>query len=225
VRASDASEPAGLHELDHAPVVGQIVVNVVAHLGDSLVLQRGIRHHPSLGDAVAEGFFDEHVLPRFEGAHGGERMPVIGRDDRDGVDFGVFEDPAEVAEDLRLVPSCLLDLGDGAIGVRAIDVADRADPHVGMREELAKPAHALPADADHAQHDLIVRPLVREHAPVQRGHRSQSASYRPEECTPGDFRGRHRDSSFQHGRPIRCRDRHMRFVHRRVHDARTWQLL
>ena len=202
VRASDAPQLSRLHELDHAAVVGQVVVDVVAHLGDALVLQRSVRHHAPLGDAVAEGLLDEHVLARFERAHGGERMPVIGRDDGDGVNLGVGQDAAEVAVDFRLVPARLLDLGHGAVGVGAIDVADRPDPHIGLREELPEPARALPADADHAHARSDCSAAVRQDAPVHRGHRGEAAGDGSEECSPGDFRWCHHNPSLQLGRSI-----------------------
>ena len=84
-------------------------------------------------------------------------MPVVGRDDNDGVDLAIVEDAAKVAEGFRLVPAHFLDLGDRLIGMIAIDIADGGDAGVGVPEELAKPRHALAADADHPEHDLIVR--------------------------------------------------------------------
>ena len=140
---------------------------------------------PPFGDAVAEGLLDEDVLARLERPHRGEGVPVVGRHDGDGVDLGIFEDAAEVAVGFRLVPARLLDDGDRAIDVRAIDVADRSDSHVRVREELPQPARAHPADADHAQDDLIVRLLARQDAPVQRGQR-EAACHRTEEHAPRD---------------------------------------
>ncbi len=68
MHAGDAAQIARLDHLDHPPVIGLIVVNVVAHLCDALILQRGVRQHPPLRHIVAERLLDEHVLARFERA-------------------------------------------------------------------------------------------------------------------------------------------------------------
>ena len=197
MHARDAPQLAGLHELDDAAIVGVVVVNVVAHLGDALVLQRGVRHHPPLADAVAEGLLDEHVLARLHRPDGRQGVPVIGRDDGDRVDFLVVQDAAEVAERLRLVPARLLDFGDRAIDVRAIDVADRADAHVGMLEEVAEAVGAHAADADQTHDDLIVGLLAREDAPVQRGQRQPSRDRTQEPSARNRARFYHHRSSQQ----------------------------
>ena len=48
---------------DDTPVIVLVVVNVVAHLADAFVFQRGIHHHPAFGDVVAEGFSTKTSLP------------------------------------------------------------------------------------------------------------------------------------------------------------------
>jgi hypothetical protein len=80
--------------------------------------------------------------------------------------------------------------------VRAVHVADGADPDIGVREQLAEPAHAHAADPDHAEHDLIVRALTRQDAPVESGHRGEAARDRPEEHSPGNACGCHQEQSF-----------------------------
>ena len=132
VHTRDASERAGLHQLDDAPVVGVVVVDVIAHLADALVFERRIGHHPAFGHAIAQRLLDEDVLARLERPHRRNRVPVIGRDDDDRIDLAIFEHAAEVAEGFRLVPADLLDLGDRAIEVIAIDVADGRDAGVGV---------------------------------------------------------------------------------------------
>ncbi|CAN5822103.1 hypothetical protein BH24ACI4_BH24ACI4_11420 [soil metagenome] len=54
----------------------------------------------------------------------------------------------------------------------------RPDPRIRVREELAKPAHPHPADADHPQHNLIVRALTRND-PSHRGENAPAARSRP----------------------------------------------
>ena len=100
-----------------------VVVNVVAHLADAFVFQRGIHHHPAFGDGLRK-ILDEDVLARLERADRGERRGRIGRHDGDGVNLGIFEDATQVAVGFRLVRARLLDDVDRAIDVRAIDVAD-----------------------------------------------------------------------------------------------------
>src|SRR5262245_10869366 len=115
---------------------------------------------------------------------------MVRRDNDDGVDVAVFEHATEVAEGLRLVPADLLDFGGRAVEMGAVDVVDGADAHIGVFEELAEPAHALRADADHSEHDLVAWQLPRRNATVQRAQR-QAACNRSEEDSPGDWNGRH----------------------------------
>src|SRR5687768_14396814 len=100
VHAGDPPELPGPYDLDDAPVVRQVVVNMVAHLADALVSRRRVRHRAPFRDAVTQRLLDEDVLSRLERTDGGNRVPVVRRDDHDRVDLAVFEEAAEIAERL-----------------------------------------------------------------------------------------------------------------------------
>ena len=57
---------------------------------------------PALEDVVADRLLDVDVLARLAGPDRRQRVPVVRRGDRDGVDLVVVEDPAEVLDVLRL---------------------------------------------------------------------------------------------------------------------------
>ena len=112
-----------------------------AGLDDPVVLPRRVDGLPSLGNVVADRLLDVNILARLAGPDGRERVPVVGRGDRDGVDLGVVEDPAEVLDVLRLgAIDGLDDLGGRADDV-LVDVADGGDP--GLIPELEVRSNVL----------------------------------------------------------------------------------
>jgi hypothetical protein len=96
---------------------------------------------------------------------------VIGRHDRDGVDVAIFEKPAEVAERLGLVSADLFDPGDGPVDMSCVHVTDGPDANVRMFEELAETSASHPADAYHAEHDLVARLRLRQKRTADRRQR------------------------------------------------------
>jgi hypothetical protein len=96
---------------------------------------------------------------------------VIGRHDRDSIDLAILEQTPEVAEHLWFVAAELFDRGDRALRMAPVDVADGAYADILVFEEAAKPSHPHPANANHAQHDLVARLWTRMGAPAERGNR------------------------------------------------------
>ena len=60
-------------------------------LDDALVLARRLDHPPAFDDVVAGRLLDVDILAGLAGQHGQQRVPVVGRGDRDGVDRLVVE--------------------------------------------------------------------------------------------------------------------------------------
>src|SRR5688572_2442428 len=59
--SNDPPEFARLYKPHHAPVIVLVIVNVISHLADAFVFQRGVGHGASFGHAVTQRLFDEHV--------------------------------------------------------------------------------------------------------------------------------------------------------------------
>ena len=90
-------------------------MNVVSHLADAPIFQRGVGHGSPFGYAVAERFFDEDIFSRLECAHGRDCVPVIRSHYGDSLDFLVLQQPAEIAKASRLTTTYFLDLGNRAV--------------------------------------------------------------------------------------------------------------
>ncbi len=92
-----------------------IVVNMVAHLADSPMVERGVGHGASFGDAVTQRLLDEYILARFKGHHRGNGVPVVGSYDSDRVKVFHVQHTPEVADALRLITFILFDDADRTI--------------------------------------------------------------------------------------------------------------
>ena len=159
-----------------------------------LVARRRLDHLAAFPHGVRRRLLDEHVLAGLEPPDGGERVPVIGRGDDDGVDVLVVEDAAQVLHELRLErrhvrePRVVDALGREV----RVDVAERLDLDVGEAREPALERVALPANADVGDDHAIVgaedapADLCRgagrraEQAPADHDSRRRRAELRPE---------------------------------------------
>ena len=76
----------------------QLVVGAAlgAVLDDPVVLAGGLDGDPALVDVVAARLLDVDVLAGLAGPDGHQRVPVVGRGDRDGVEVLVVEHAADV---------------------------------------------------------------------------------------------------------------------------------
>src|SRR5262249_48693027 len=150
IDAVDFAESAALDHLDDTPVGGAVVVDMVAHLGDAIVLARGGDHGAAFADRVGERLLDEDVLAGAAGGDGGQGVPVVGRGDHDGVDIFDIEQLAEIVEFGGRLPLRFgYDIG-GAIDVGAVNVADGGGSNVRLFEKLVEARRALPADPEEA---------------------------------------------------------------------------
>ena len=99
---------AGTDEVDRAgPAAARAALRAVLH--DATVLARGLDGDPPFVNVVAARLFDVHVLVRGAGPDRHQRMPVVGRSDRDGVEVRIVQRLADVADLLRLVAGARLD--------------------------------------------------------------------------------------------------------------------
>ena len=80
-----------------------------AVLHDAVVFPRGLDELAALEDVVAARLLDVHVLARLAGPNRQQRVPMVRRGDRDGVEILVVEHLAEVLHALGRVAAALLD--------------------------------------------------------------------------------------------------------------------
>ena len=67
-----------------------------AALDDAAVLPSGRHHLPAFPDVVRERFLHIDVLSRLAGPNGGQRMPMVGGGQDDGVHFFALKHSAEI---------------------------------------------------------------------------------------------------------------------------------
>src|SRR5262249_16311885 len=95
-----------------------------AVLDDPVVLPGGLGGDLALVNVVADRLLDVHCLAGLARPAGHERVPVVRRRDRDGVEVLVLQGGADVLDRLRfgLIPALLESLGVGAgVGIDQVD--------------------------------------------------------------------------------------------------------
>ena len=153
----DLAQRAGADHLHDAPVGGAIVVDVVPHLGDALVLERGGDHGAPFADGIGQRLLDKYVLARLAGMDGGEGVPVVGRGHHHGVQVFALQQFAEVVERRGFPPLLLFDYCRGAIEVLAIKIADRGRIDVVLLHEFVEAICSLTAQADETDFPIFWR--------------------------------------------------------------------
>jgi hypothetical protein len=158
-------EPPGAHHADGAEGTGGddaagVLVEVVAaalhaDLDDVLRTLLGVDQGDALLGSLAEGFFDVDVLAGGEGVEHHLSVPVLRGGDEDGGDVLVFEQGLVVAIGLGRLGLAPGGGGEGALEVRFIDVADRADPNGRVLLEHGHDESTAAAGADDAERDLV----------------------------------------------------------------------
>ena len=79
-----------------------------AHLHDALVLAGRLDHLAAFPRIVAERLFHVHVLAGLAGPNRGQRVPMVGRGDHDGIDRLVVQDAAEILHGFGALPWALV---------------------------------------------------------------------------------------------------------------------
>ena len=130
-----------------------------ADLHDLPVPRRRFHHLSPFPHGVRRGLLDVDVLSGLQGPDGGERMPVIGRGDDDGVDVLVVHHAPQILDEAGLERR---HVGEArvvdALGRQVrVDVAERLDLDVREPREPTLERVALPPDADARRDDAIVR--------------------------------------------------------------------
>ena len=153
VDLADGTVPQCLHALDlegGAAVLG-------ADLDNLLRVRGHLDHHLAFVDVVAGGLFAVHILAGLARPDGGQRVPVVGGCDGNGVDRGVGERLPHVLVLGGLLVAILhqSSVGDFARGL--VDVtnardAGAGDPGIGVEVVGATTAYAYNGDVD-----LVVR--------------------------------------------------------------------
>ena len=120
---------------------------------------------------MADRLLDVDVLARLAGPDRHERVPVIGRRNRHGVDIPIVEDATEIRLRLRIPAPPLLHEGQRRFEMPLVDVHDVGDADVGDAGQvlvvILAPAAGGPgrmplvvaADADDRDVDGLVRAL------------------------------------------------------------------
>ena len=101
----DFAELAALHEGDGL-FEARAGARLRAALHDAVVLAGGLDHLPAFPDVVRHGLLDVDVLAGLGRGDRDQRVHVIRRGDRDGVDVLALEHLAEVGVSVELVTEC-----------------------------------------------------------------------------------------------------------------------
>ncbi len=123
-----------------------------AVLYDATILTRGLYRDASFVNVVAARLLDVDVLAGLARPNGHERVPVVRRGDRHGIDVLIVERFANVLDLLRLVgPLLLVDLGEvlrvrARVGIDEVGELDVVHAEVGARVGMA--ATVQPGDGD-----------------------------------------------------------------------------
>ncbi len=130
---------------------------LVAHLDDAVVLAGGFDEELAFEAGVAARFFDVNMFSGLDRQDAHPGVPVVGRGDDDGVDFGIFENAAEIAFGFRSFALFFGGLGGGLLHDFAVDIANVGD--FGVFRESGEEAAAAGVDADHGDADAVAGSL------------------------------------------------------------------
>jgi hypothetical protein len=127
-----------------------------AVLNDALEAARRIDGHSAFVNVVAARLFNIDILSRLAGPDGHQRMPVIGRGDRDGIEVLVIERLANVG-DHRWLISAVFDFGLGPHFEQArVGIDQVGDFYILHLRPLADVRSAAAVDAGHADTDGLI---------------------------------------------------------------------
>ena len=141
-----------LHGFEHAGVGAPLA----AVLADAIVFFYGEDQLAAFEGIVRAGFFDVDVFASLTCPDGHERVPVIRRRDRDGVDFFVFEQLAHIDIGFGLRQVHFFDVADALAQHAFIDVAEGDDFCSGHpRETFDVIGAAAPDSADGYAHAIV----------------------------------------------------------------------
>src|SRR5262245_44667150 len=130
---------------------------VCAVLDDAVVFTRGVDELPAFPITLRAGFFDINVLARLTGPYAHQRVPVVRRGDRDGVNRLVFEHLTNVHILFGPLACVLFDLAAALLEHGVVHVTDGGDLDIRHLGICADVRLALPVDADHGDTDHSVR--------------------------------------------------------------------
>src|SRR6185503_8637115 len=88
--------------IHHAPLLGAV-------LDETAVFARRLNAAASLDECMAEGFLDVDIFARLAGPNGQERMPVVGRSNRDYIEVLVGEGLTNILETLGRIAAFFTD--------------------------------------------------------------------------------------------------------------------
>src|SRR5262249_12042335 len=124
---------------------------------DAVVFAGGGDELPAFPITLRAGLFDINVLARLASPYAHQRVPVVRRGDRDGVNRLVFEQLANVHVLFRPLPSVLFNLAAALLEHGVVHVTDGGDLDVCHLGICADVRLALPVNADHGDSDHSVR--------------------------------------------------------------------
>jgi len=130
-------------------------------LHDSLIPARGLDGDPALMNVVTAGLLDVDVLPRLSGPDRHERVPVIGRGDRDHIDVLVVKNPANVLHSGRCAAAVGLDLMDAIVKGPGVGIDQISDDHRGHLHVLIDMRPARPLSPAIATRIVSFAPMTR----------------------------------------------------------------
>jgi hypothetical protein len=141
---------------------------LAAGLEDDVVVARRLHHGARFGDRQGQRLLAIDVLARPRRQNRGNRVPVIGRGDDDGIYVAAGQQFAEIdilsaatiRAGLALLSVGAMDTFDGILAADAMNIANGDDLHAAIAKKPAQVAPPHHADADEAEIDAVVRPLT-----------------------------------------------------------------
>src|ERR1700733_12510286 len=130
---------------------------LAAMLADAIVFFDGGDELPPFERIVRARFFDVDIFAGLQRPDADQRMPMIRRGNRDGVDLFVFEKFANVGVRLRFRTTEFFDVGEALIENVFIDVAERGDFDVAHFIEAVNVIDTAAARAADGDAHAIVR--------------------------------------------------------------------
>ena len=128
-----------------------------AHLDHASRLARSLDHPLAFVDVVAGGLLHVNVFACLARPDGGQRVPVIRRGDRDGVDVLIGEYGAHIGIALGLLAGLFFDVRGGSLERRLVDVAQRSDAALRQLDVFVHVGCAAASQPDYRHVDLVVR--------------------------------------------------------------------
>ena len=156
----DLADQAALQRLHGLDLEGHAAM-LRADLQHALGLARDLQHLLAFVDVVAGRLFAVDVLARFHRPDGGQRVPVVGRGDRNRLDFGSANASRMSSNSLAFSPVFLQKRRLRFFARGLVDIAERDDARLRQLANTCSGGCAAAAESDDATLILSFAPQTR----------------------------------------------------------------